>query len=370
MVLKPTQRRLALFLIAACNCFAGCLELPEPLETIFPDQSIAIVIPDVQRLGDVVMISDATNRGVDDEGVVSDGGLMGGDALLDIGTADVQSLDSTAMDATPALCGDGNLDPSEECDHGGASAQCSEQCLLIVCGNGRVDSGEACDDANLDETDQCIDACSVFFPDTWDILLSSDSLELPNVPMLFCRGDQANPFDDLSMHYEVQQGRRAYASWFSDAELWIPFGVSLVRPTKVSLDLHVPDGFGRDVKIGLSTRLPECGASFRGVFLKHDDRKDAGNSPLVRVTAGISPDGSVFEHDRSGVHDAWFRVSIVFLPDSGYARVWYDGRFVGQLQLPPGETVDAIRLKSGYDRGEDVGAPILMAGFELEQYIP
>ena len=35
---------------------------------------------------------------------------------------------------------------------------------LPTCGNGMVDAGESCDDANLDETDDCLNSCSFRVP--------------------------------------------------------------------------------------------------------------------------------------------------------------------------------------------------------------
>jgi cysteine-rich repeat protein len=54
---------------------------------------------------------------------------------------------------TIEICGDGiiNNNPppfiNEECDDGVQTATCSAVCLSIICGNGRVDPGEDCDDA-------------------------------------------------------------------------------------------------------------------------------------------------------------------------------------------------------------------------------
>ncbi len=70
------------------------------------------------------------------------------------------TLNVTQCDAPPVeLCGNGTLDPLEECDDGGRSNvdingdpdTCSETCKLIppTCGVGGVDAGESCDGTNL-----------------------------------------------------------------------------------------------------------------------------------------------------------------------------------------------------------------------------
>ena len=53
-------------------------------------------------------------------------------------------------------CGNGILDPGEDCDDGNTQTEdgCS-QCLAPECGNGRVESGEECDDGNKVDHDTC-----------------------------------------------------------------------------------------------------------------------------------------------------------------------------------------------------------------------
>jgi len=61
------------------------------------------------------------------------------------------------------LCGDGNLDPGEECDDGnnldgdGCSAQCTFE---PYCGDGNLDEGEECDDGNNLDGDGCSALCT------------------------------------------------------------------------------------------------------------------------------------------------------------------------------------------------------------------
>jgi cysteine-rich repeat protein len=62
----------------------------------------------------------------------------------------------------PVSCGDGHLDPDEECDdHNTASCDgCSSTCRIEACGNDRVDCGEACDDGNTVSGDGCHGDCT------------------------------------------------------------------------------------------------------------------------------------------------------------------------------------------------------------------
>ncbi|MFC1647368.1 DUF4215 domain-containing protein [Patescibacteria group bacterium] len=72
----------------------------------------------------------------------------------------------------PGTCGNGILDPIEECDDGnkddgdGCSASCQDEAVavspaVVVCGNGIIEPPEECDDGNLTNEDGCSDTCVV-----------------------------------------------------------------------------------------------------------------------------------------------------------------------------------------------------------------
>ncbi len=61
-------------------------------------------------------------------------------------------------------CGDGILDPGEECDDGNISNGdgCSDSCSIEpYCGDGVLDPGEECDDGNISNGDGCSDSCEI-----------------------------------------------------------------------------------------------------------------------------------------------------------------------------------------------------------------
>ncbi len=62
-----------------------------------------------------------------------------------------------------ARCGNGVLDPEEECDDGSNVDDdgCDSNCTVTRCGNGVVTSGEECDDANTLDGDCCSSACAL-----------------------------------------------------------------------------------------------------------------------------------------------------------------------------------------------------------------
>ena len=61
-----------------------------------------------------------------------------------------------------SLCGDGVLDPDEQCDDGannGDTQLCKSDCTDQACGDGFVGAGEGCDDGNVQGGDGCSAAC-------------------------------------------------------------------------------------------------------------------------------------------------------------------------------------------------------------------
>ncbi len=73
-----------------------------------------------------------------------------------------------ARRATPPACGDGFVDPGEQCDDGNTVSGdgCSATCKLEACGNGVVDGSEQCDDGAGNGTDNCCTTlCRLVDPD-------------------------------------------------------------------------------------------------------------------------------------------------------------------------------------------------------------
>lgn len=71
----------------------------------------------------------------------------------------VATTGTTAGTTAGGLCGDGQVDPDEECDWGAANsddAVCTANCMMAACGDGYVFEGkEECDDRNNDPADGC-----------------------------------------------------------------------------------------------------------------------------------------------------------------------------------------------------------------------
>ncbi len=76
----------------------------------------------------------------------------------------VTEVEPTSTGAPDGVCGDGALDPGEDCDDGAANADdamCTTSCVLARCGDGLIGPGEACDDGNEDDLDACTNACAL-----------------------------------------------------------------------------------------------------------------------------------------------------------------------------------------------------------------
>jgi cysteine-rich repeat protein len=64
-------------------------------------------------------------------------------------------------------CGDGTIDPGEECDDGpdlGEGFACLDDCTLNVCGDGVIGPAEGCDDGNTNPGDGCDAVCLIEDP--------------------------------------------------------------------------------------------------------------------------------------------------------------------------------------------------------------
>jgi hypothetical protein len=85
--------------------------------------------------------------------------------LVAVGCNDLPSQD----DPRGENCGDGWLDPGEQCDEGQENADdgpCTRLCRRWRCGDGLVGPGETCDDGNDVPDDDC-DQCHSPFDPTW-----------------------------------------------------------------------------------------------------------------------------------------------------------------------------------------------------------
>jgi cysteine-rich repeat protein len=79
------------------------------------------------------------------------------------GDAETTGVGDGDGDTGSGTCGDGLVDPGEECDFGpdnSDTSTCTTSCLIAECGDGLLLAGfEECDDGNSSNTDDCVDDC-------------------------------------------------------------------------------------------------------------------------------------------------------------------------------------------------------------------
>jgi|JI9StandDraft_1071089.scaffolds.fasta_scaffold68453_1 cysteine-rich repeat protein len=72
-----------------------------------------------------------------------------------------EDIGSCMQDGCMGTCGNGVMEPGEDCDEGEESMSCDGICSAVMCGDGytNVVAGEECDDANDVDTDACLAGC-------------------------------------------------------------------------------------------------------------------------------------------------------------------------------------------------------------------
>jgi cysteine-rich repeat protein/predicted outer membrane repeat protein len=104
--------------------------------------------------------------GAYEKGACGDGFLEPEEQCDDHNTNDGDGCSGTCIDEIPgAVCGNGTLETDEECDDGnttngdGCSATCATEAPGGVCGNSVVEGDEECDDGNTANGDGCSATC-------------------------------------------------------------------------------------------------------------------------------------------------------------------------------------------------------------------
>jgi len=128
------------------------------LRQLSPTQSVAVA-----GLAAVLLVSGCiSNTGNNNNsGLCGNGVLDPGEQCDDGNTGDHDGCDSSCR--VEGFCGNGVVETGEECDDGNfvPGDGCDPQCNTEVgCGNGRLEIGEQCDDGNLTDGDGCDALCT------------------------------------------------------------------------------------------------------------------------------------------------------------------------------------------------------------------
>ena len=96
--------------------------------------------------------------------VCGDGSVDPGEQCDDGNQVGGDGCENDCTKTPPPGCGDGVVDAGEDCDDGNQvqGDGCENNCTPTptpMCGDGKVDPAEQCDDGNQDDTDACLNSC-------------------------------------------------------------------------------------------------------------------------------------------------------------------------------------------------------------------
>ncbi len=168
---KPHRALLAAVLIAACHFESAGLGDEGAGPDAAPGTQTSEGGPAGSSSGATAQAdSDSDNGSVTGTGTTSGNSSTGGEPPpppgCGNGVIDPFEECDGGDDCTPActfqVCGDGYLGAGEQCDEGAANSDtqtCTSTCQTARCGDGLLGPGEPCDDGNAIKTDACIDGC-------------------------------------------------------------------------------------------------------------------------------------------------------------------------------------------------------------------
>lgn len=256
--------------------------------------------------------------------------------------SDDDTIDAYALQIvyTPAVCGNGIVDPGEACDDMNTMSGdgCDDMCQIEpICGDGVLQPTEQCDDMNTMTGDGCSDTCQ----------LEGAVTEVePNEDGSVSTGGSGIDGNDFGSAYPDMNG--AFSSSTIIAATITPAGdedvFAFTNPgttyASVKLDVwNLAPGYGIGVACGSSIDTGMHVRDATGTSLAENDDRDGGNDRCSSLTYGIAPGETVYAHVISYGDDE-------AIPS--YALVaTYSPVVCGDGMIGPGESCDDTNTMSG-----------------------
>lgn len=293
--------------------------------------------------------SAAVGSGSGGGGSASTGGVGGSDSS----TAAVGSSTVGTGGAPDYACGDGVVDPGEECDDGNTDVTdgCLDSCAAARCGDGKVWVGhEGCDDGNLMDGDGCSAACS---PENE-----------PGGPGQLVAGNENNSIT----RFDTATGSSS-AFFTGDAPAFpSPYVMTGLAVSADKSKLYVARlGTGMDLPAGNIYTIPTAGG---GATLFDDTAP--GGGPLDAFSLTIGPDKALYalligptrivRYDpgalsKSLLHDAGTSTQTLGFAVSPSGELFYSDADMGTIRRVTGLTTSDVYA----DASDGLSAPIGIA---------
>ncbi len=215
------------------------------------------------------------------------------------------------------VCGDGELDPNEDCDDAGESADCDDDCTVVACGDGIVNAtaGEICEPTSGEPYDRCA-FCDYYgagldgtWGSKWEPMAPSPVTYIYALQSFHYSGEPAFYDSYANLRYDIAKDSWTYVegdnpvsnSWWRNGAvdattLWIPaWGV-----------MHKFD-FASETWTSLTGDIPAGSAEFSAaVFDGEGNIWYHGPDGLVRYDPATDTASAEIEHESVEVYQTRF----------------------------------------------------------------
>jgi cysteine-rich repeat protein len=175
---------------------------------------------------DAIDGSDEVDGGAPDGCVTAECPPVCGDGVIEPGEqcddGNTINGDGCEADCTLPFCGNGILDPNEQCDPGTETATCNANCTLSMCGDGILNrvAGETCDEGATVNSETCSATCQALGCAGNDLVPPMTSPTLPSGIV-----DRSGVYDPSSEAWQAfdQNNATMWMSAEGETPAWISY---------------------------------------------------------------------------------------------------------------------------------------------------